>query len=39
MVLAYGRKSAKNGSFSPRMQSLFLGTAGGLTYGEMFGVE
>ena len=39
MVLAYGRKSAKNGSFSPRMRSLFLGTAGGLTSGEMFGVE
>ena len=39
MELAYGRKSVKNDPFSPRMRSLSLGTVGGLTFGEMFGVE
>ena len=39
MELVYGRKSVKNGSFSPRMRSLFLGMEGGLTSGEMHGVE
>ena len=35
MELAYGRKSAKNGFFSPRVRSLFLGMEGGLNSGEM----
>ena len=39
MELDYGRKSVKNDSFSPRMRSLSLGTEGGLTSGQMFGVE
>ena len=39
MELAYGRKSVKNDSFSLRMRSLFLGMEGGLTSGEMLGVE
>ena len=39
MELAYGRKSVKNDSFYPRMRSLFLGMEGGLTFGEMLGVE
>ena len=39
MELAYGRKSVNNGSFSPRMRSLSSGTEGGLTSGQMFGVE
>ena len=36
---AYGRKSEKNGSFSSRMRSLFLGMEGGSNSGAMFGVE
>ena len=39
MELAYGRKLVKNGSFSPRMQSLFLGMEGGLNSGEMLDAE
>ena len=39
MGLAYGRKSEKNGSFSPRMRSLLLGMEGGSTSGAMFGAE
>ena len=39
MVLAYGRKSVKNGLFSTRMRSLFLGMEGESTSGEMLGVE
>ena len=39
MELAYGRKSEKNGSFSPRMRSLLLGMEGGSTSGAMFGAE
>ena len=39
MELAYGRKSVKNGSFSPRVRSLLLGMEGGSISGKMFGAE
>ena len=38
MGLVYGRKSEKNGSFSPRPRPLFLGMEGGSISGAMFGV-
>ena len=39
MELAYGRKSIKNGSSSPRVRSLLLGMEGGLISGKMTGAE
>ena len=39
MELAYGRKSEKNGSISPRMRSLLLGMEGGSTSRAMFSAE
>ena len=38
MGLVYGRKSEKNGSFSCKTRSLFLGMEGGSISGAMFGV-